>query len=108
MTKQYRHREPLTAADLARIYDENPWPVVLKLLWEIHRLHSTIRRANQVRKMLTEGSRRPHLPGGIWEIFEGELDAEPCLTDPPTPRQQGKLYPGETDGRQRRRMRNGG
>lgn len=24
----------------------------------------------------------------VWERFERELDAEPCLTDPPTPRQQ--------------------
>ena len=82
-----RHRRPLTAAELAEIYDREPTEVVLRLLREIHRLRAMILRADQVRKMIGEGG-RPHLAGAVWECFERELDAEPCLTDPPTPRQQ--------------------
>lgn len=41
-----RDRPPLTAARLAQIWDEFPHPIVLELLWEIHRLRSTISRAN--------------------------------------------------------------
>jgi hypothetical protein len=29
-----------------------------------------------------------YVAGTVWECFERELDAEPCLIDPPTPRQQ--------------------
>ncbi|NLP63444.1 hypothetical protein NH14_020170 [Paraburkholderia sacchari] len=80
---------------------------MLELLWEIHRLRATILRANQVRRRLTEGNNKPYLPGGIWEIFERELDAEPCLYDPPTPRQANRFNRDETNGRRKRRMRNG-
>lgn len=81
------HRTPLTAARLAEIWDDHPYPVVLELLWEIHRLRATIRRADQVRQML--GPHGSHgIPETVWGCFVRELDAEPCLTDPPTPRQQ--------------------
>lgn len=84
------HRPPLTAERLAQIWDEHPEPVVLELLWEIHRLRSTISRANQVRRFL-----EPHghgvLPGPVWECFNRELAAEPCLTDPPTERQRAMV-----------------
>jgi hypothetical protein len=80
---------------------------VLELLWEIHRLRATILRADQVRRMLTEANQKPYLAGGIWDLFERTLDAEPCLHDPLTPRQLDRLNPGETAGRRRRRMRNG-
>lgn len=91
-----RHRAPLTAARLAEIYDQYPTPVVLALLWEIHRLRATISRANQIRGFLS-----PHghgvIPTSVWECFNKELDAEPLLTDPPTPRQQ-KLIVGTSNG----------
>lgn len=82
-----RHHAPLPAARLAEIYDQHPTPVVLELLWEIHRLRATVSRANQVRAFLA-----PHghgvIPTSVWECFNNELDTEPLLTDPPTPRQQ--------------------
>ncbi|WP_027818858.1 hypothetical protein [Paraburkholderia bannensis] len=59
---------------------------MLELLWEIHRLRSTIRRANQVRHFI--GEHHGGVPYSVWECFERELAAEPCLTDPPTPRQR--------------------
>ncbi|WP_321914832.1 hypothetical protein [Paraburkholderia sp. J11-2] len=105
----HRHRPPLTAAELAAIYDAHPTPVVLRLLREIDRLHGTIRTANAVRVALD--ARRAgavNTPGTIWTLFCADLDAEPCLTDPPTPRQRGLAYPGETPGRARRRRREGG
>lgn len=81
------HRPPLSLTALAGIYDSDPSPNVLRLLWEIHRLHETIRRADQVRQTIgREGSF--YVPAVIWECFERELDAEPCLTDAPTPRQK--------------------
>jgi DNA-binding transcriptional MerR regulator len=80
------HRPPLTAAKLAELYDRNPSPDVLDLLWEIHRLRATVLRADQIRRVLR------HCPAGVpnalWEAFQNELDAEPCLSDPPTRRQQ--------------------
>ncbi len=103
-----RHLPPLTAAELAAIYDEHPLPVVRRLLWEIHRLHGTIRRAHEVRVLLGTRVGTANTPANVWERFEHELDAEPCLTDAPTPRQRGLLYDGETPGRVKRRMRNGG
>ncbi|MFM0306303.1 hypothetical protein P0D71_00715 [Paraburkholderia sp. RL17-383-BIF-A] len=81
-----RHRKPLTAAELAEIYDREPTPTVLRLLQEIHRLRSTVLRADQIRRMIgKQGS--AYVAGSVWECFERELDAEPCVTDPPTPRQ---------------------
>lgn len=53
-----RHRAPLTAARLAAIYDACPepmLPIVLELLWEIHRLRATALRANQIRIMIGDG-----------------------------------------------------
>jgi hypothetical protein len=82
-----RHRAPLTAAELAEIYDREPTETVLRLLREIHRLRSTIMRADQIRRMIG-GAGSSLVAGTVWECFERELDAEPCLTDPPTPRQQ--------------------
>lgn len=82
-----RHRRPLTAAELAEIYDQNPIPAVLKLLWEIHRLRATIGRADQIRRMIGP-SGSAYVADSVWQCFERELDAEPCLTDRPTPRQQ--------------------
>lgn len=82
-----RHRKPLTAAELAEIYDREPTETVLRLLREIHRLRATIMRADQVRKMIGKGG-NAHIATSIWECFERELDAEPCLTDRPTQRQQ--------------------
>lgn len=82
-----RHRRPLTAAELAEIYDREPTETVLRLLQEIHRLRSTITRADQIRRMIGSGG-TAYVAGSVWECFERELDAEPCLTDPPTPRQR--------------------
>jgi hypothetical protein len=84
------HRPPLTATRLAQIWDEHPSPVVLELLWEIHRLRATISRADQVRKCL--GPNGSHgVPSSVWECFNRQLDAEPCVTDTPTQRQQAKI-----------------
>ncbi|WP_042266804.1 hypothetical protein [Paraburkholderia heleia] len=84
------HRPPLTAARLAEIWDECPQPLVLELLWEIHRLHATIRRAHQIRSLLGPGGSGV-VPSTVWSCFERELDREPCLTDKPTPRQQAVI-----------------
>lgn len=108
MGSGHNHLPPLTAAELAEIYDQNPTPVVRRLLWEIHRLRSTILRAHQIRQTIGTRVGRANTTAGIWDIFERELDAEPVLTDPPTPRQLGLAYKGEPEGRARRRMRNGG
>lgn len=107
MGRNHRHFPPLTAAELADIYDRHPLPVVLRLLWEIHRLRSTVSRANQVRMMIGTRVGTANTPAGIWERFEQELDAEPCLNDPLTPRQKGLLHEGESQRRLRRRRRNG-
>lgn len=80
------HRAPLSAADLAALYDRDPSPVVVELLWEIHRLRATILRADQIRRVF--GHCPAAVPGTLWQAFLAELDAEPCLKDPPTPRQQ--------------------
>ncbi|MFM0416007.1 hypothetical protein [Paraburkholderia aromaticivorans] len=106
-TTAMRHRRPLTAAELAEFYDREPTEIVLRLLREIHRLRSTIIRADQTRKMIGKGG-TAHVAGSVWECFERELDAEPCLTDPPTPRQQTpreaimrNLEDGRKNGRRR-------
>nr|DAE47906.1 MAG TPA: hypothetical protein [Caudoviricetes sp.] len=82
-----RHRRPLTAAKLAAIYDREPTETVPQLLQEIYRLRSTIGRADQVRRIIGK-SGSAYVADRVWECFERELDAEPCLTDPPMPRQQ--------------------
>lgn len=83
------HRAPLTAARLAQIYDEQPTAIVLELLWEIHRLRATILHADQVLRSIG------HQPAGVslvvWEAFVRRIEAEPCLHDPRTPRQQRTL-----------------
>jgi hypothetical protein len=80
------HRAPLTAARLAQLYDLEPSPVVLELSWEIHRLRAMILRVDQIRQLLA-GSPTA-VPQFLWDVFIRELDAEPCLHDPLTPRQQ--------------------
>lgn len=77
----------MTAAELAAMYDCDRSPNVLRLLKEIHRLRSTIMRADQIRKMIGPAG-HSCVAGTVWQCFERELDAEPCLTDPPTPRQK--------------------
>jgi hypothetical protein len=81
------HRPPLAAERLAQIWDAHPSPVVLELLWEIHRLRATISRANQIREFLGPNG-CGSVPSSVWSCFVRELDAEPCLTDKATPRQQ--------------------
>jgi hypothetical protein len=83
------HRPALHLAELAALWDAEPTPVVLSLLWEIHRLQATIRRAQQVREMIR--SRPGSVPDIVWLAFEKELDAEPCLTDGQTERQRKKI-----------------
>lgn len=84
------YRPPLTAAQLAEIYDREPTETVRRLLYEIHRLRATIMRADQIRKMIGSGG-SAYVAGTVWECFERELDAEPCVTDRPTPRQQKRI-----------------
>ncbi|MGI4812003.1 MAG: hypothetical protein ACRYG5_06685 [Janthinobacterium lividum] len=84
-----RGNAPLTAAELAEIHDLHDSPVVRKLLWEIHRLRATVLRANQVR--IACGDTPPGIPHVLWDVFVGELEREPCITDPRTPRQQALL-----------------
>ncbi|HKU00422.1 MAG TPA: hypothetical protein VJS30_28380 [Paraburkholderia sp.] len=107
MGRNHCHSPPLTAAELAGIYDRHLLPVVVRLLWEIHRLRSTIQRANQIRVTIGTRVGTANTPAGMWARFEQDLDAEPCLTDPLTPRQKGLLHPGEPPGRLKRRARNG-
>jgi hypothetical protein len=101
------HRPPLTADQLAQIYDDYPMPVVADLLWEIHRLRETIRRADQIRKMIKTAP--VGVPIIVWELFEKELDAEPCLTDRPTPRKKVGLdrLDALADARAEKRRRTG-
>lgn len=82
---------PLTAFELAAIYDAEPTPNVLRLLQEIHRLHNTIRRADQIRQMIgPTGS--AYVAGTVWQCFERELNEEPCLKlGTLTPRQEARL-----------------
>jgi hypothetical protein len=108
MGRVHRHLPPLTAAELAEIYERNPTAAVRRLLWEIHRLRSTILRANQIRHTIGTRVGRANTTAGIWDLFESDLDAEPVLWEEQTPRQLGLLYSGETPGRVKRRMRNGG
>ena len=83
------HRAPLTAARLAQIYDEQPTAIVLELLWEIHRLRATILHADQVLRSI--GHQPAGVPLVVWETFVRRIEAEPCLHDPRTPRQQRTL-----------------
>ena len=84
------HRPPLTAERLAQIWDEYPEPIVLELLREIHRLRATISRANQIRHFLGSNGHGV-VPSSVWGCFLRELDAEPCLSDKPTQRQQAMV-----------------
>ncbi|WP_310631484.1 hypothetical protein [Paraburkholderia sp.] len=59
------HRPPLTADRLAEIWEECPHPLVLELLWEIHRLRSTITRAQQIRSLLGPGGSGV-VPSTVW------------------------------------------
>lgn len=43
---------PLTAAELAAIYDVEPTATVWRLMHEIRRLHGVMRRARQIRTMI--------------------------------------------------------
>lgn len=83
------HRPPLIAARLAELYDREPTDAALELLWGIHRLRATVLRAYQVRRILRHAPAA--VPIALWEAFTRELDTEPCLRDPPTPRQQNVI-----------------
>jgi hypothetical protein len=82
-------RPRLTANDLARLYDEAPSQAMRTVLWEVARLQSTVKRAYQVRKDLGDTC-PPQVNSTIWQCFISEIDAEPCLSDELTPRQQRK------------------
>lgn len=71
------HRAPLNAARLAELYDEEPTPVVLELLWEIHRLRATILRAHQV--LTSIGHQPAGVPQIVWQTFVQTIEAEPVL-----------------------------
>jgi hypothetical protein len=81
-------RPPLTAAELAEI-GNTATEREKKLLWEIHRLRSVIRRANQVARDATMGPQG--VPTLVWEAFVAEVTREPAVTDKPTPRQQAVI-----------------
>ncbi|MBN3815098.1 hypothetical protein G3N57_00065 [Paraburkholderia sp. Se-20369] len=72
-------RVPLTAAELRRIYDDNPTPAVRALLWEIHRLRLTLIHVNDVRRCFH--SQPTSVPTPLWDLFLKRLGAEPCLRD---------------------------
>jgi len=72
-------RVPLTAAELRRIYDENPTPAVRALLWEIHRLRLTLIHVNDVRRCFR--SQPTSVPTPLWDLLLKRLDAEPCLRE---------------------------
>lgn len=60
MPSHHRHQPPLTAAELAEIHDQNPTAVVLKLLWEIHRLRETILRTSNSHDDRIAGRKRQY------------------------------------------------
>ncbi|MEM5317255.1 hypothetical protein [Paraburkholderia sp. JHI869] len=43
---------PLTAAELAAIYDAEPTATIWRLMHEIHRLRAVVIRSNQIRTMI--------------------------------------------------------
>lgn len=83
------HRDPLSAAELAAIYDREPTETVRELLWEIHRLRAVVLRAQQIIDMSTSGP--AGLPDTLWQAFKIAVASEPALTDERTPRQQRVL-----------------
>jgi hypothetical protein len=86
-------RPRLTAADLAAAYDECPTPAMRRVLWEVARLQGMIKRAHMVRKDLGDTC-PPQVNSTIWQCFISEIDAEPCLADKLTPRQQQRIAAG--------------
>jgi hypothetical protein len=86
-------RPRLTANNLARLYDESPSPAMRTVLWEVAKLHCVIKRAHEVRKMIGNDP-----PPGVdlfyWQLFCSDIDAEPCLNDERTPRQQKRISEG--------------
>jgi hypothetical protein len=86
-------RPRLTANDLARLYDESPSPAMRTVLWEVAKLHCTIKRAYAVRKDLGNNC-PPGVDTTTWKCFIYEIDAEPCLSDERTPRQQKRIAEG--------------
>ncbi len=82
-------RAPLTAIELAEIWDREPTETVKTLLWEIARLRATIMRAQQIREMCRQAP--ADIPGALWQVFGMELDREPCLNEEKSPRQKAQL-----------------
>ncbi|QGZ64370.1 hypothetical protein [Paraburkholderia acidisoli] len=80
---------PLTATQLAAIYDARPNHTALRLLHDIQQLHALIFRARQIHGMI--GRRQGKVPPDMWEAFGIAVNTEPCLTDPPTQRQQARI-----------------
>ena len=93
-------RPRLTANDLAAAYDECPTPAMRRVLWEIARLQSTIKRAAEVRRMVGN-SAPPGVDTFYWSLFCDDIDHEPCLTDGLTPRQQQRIAEGVAKSRAR-------
>lgn len=71
---------PLTAAELRAIYGRNRTPEVRALLWEIARLRTRLRRADQLRSCIVREDpiARQLLPH-VLEALRRELEGEPCL-----------------------------
>lgn len=80
---------PLTAAELAALYDAEPTPTVRRLLYEIARLRARVQRAHQIRTLI--GPQHYGVTDAVWMAFENELNGEPCLPDPMTPRQIARV-----------------
>ncbi|UIF90835.1 hypothetical protein [Cupriavidus sp. UYPR2.512] len=69
----------LHSAQLRAIYERNPCAEVRELLWEIHRLHILLRRANQLQEASGAGCHTSYLQ--ILETFRAELRGEPCIEE---------------------------
>lgn len=75
-----RFPKPLTAAELRALYARNPSPEVRALLWEVARLRTRLRRADQLRACLVQGDHitTKHMPA-VLEAMTKEFGLEPCL-----------------------------
>lgn len=78
-----RYPAPLSAAELRAFYRRNRSPEVRVLLWEIARLHSIVRRADQLLSCFPEsaGTSTATALDIVIGALRRELKGEPCLED---------------------------
>lgn len=73
-----RFKPPLTIEQLSEIQSRRRTdPDVMALLWEIHRLHSTVSRADQLMRTIDESGGVAHRM--VADLMREDLKEEPCL-----------------------------